>query len=74
MIPGDDRLAAAAARDWSDPRATLFWDGEAVAGRTWGAAQRARAARRCAAVPADAPWRETLETWERGVEPLWDVG
>jgi len=75
MIPGDDRLAAdAAARDWTDPRATLFWDGEHVAGRTWGAAQREHVLPKLLSlVPADAPWRETLETWDPEEEPLWDV-
>ena len=76
MIPGDDRLAAAAAaRDWTDPRATLFWDGEHVAGRTWGAEQREHVLPKLLPlVPADAPWRETLETWDPEEQPLWDVG
>jgi len=76
MIPDDNRAAAVAqARRWSDPRASCFWDGDRVAGRTWGAAQREHVLPRLlAVVPADAPWREALETWDPEEEPLWDVG
>jgi hypothetical protein len=76
MIPGDDRPAAvAAARSWSDPRASCFWDGDRVCGRTWGAAQRERVLPKLLPlVPADAPERETLETWDPEEQPLWDVG
>ena len=76
MVPGDDRAAAVEqARSWSDSRASCFWDGERVAGRTWGAAQREQVLPKLLPqVPADAPWREELETWDPEEQPLWDVG
>jgi hypothetical protein len=75
MVPGDDRRAAVAeaGRD-TDARLRAFWDQDHVAARAWGAGQRERIVPKLLAqTPADAPWRETLESWDPEQQPLWDA-
>ncbi|HEX5010397.1 MAG TPA: hypothetical protein VFY71_08340 [Planctomycetota bacterium] len=75
MVPGDDRAAAAAAPGWSDARASCFWDGERLTGRTWGAAQREQVLPKLLPLlPAGSPEHEQLASWDPDMQPLWDVG
>jgi len=74
MVPGDDRQAAQAAL-LADPRVRCFWDAGHACARAFGAAQRERIVPKLlATLPPDAPWRETLASWDPEQQPLWDAG
>jgi hypothetical protein len=76
ILQGDDRPPAVLqAQRIVDPRVRCFWDADRVAGRLWGAEQREHVLPKLLPlIPADAPWREALETWDPEEQPLWDAG
>ena len=75
MVPGDDRAAAVAESARApDPRRRDFWDADHACAKLWGATHKERIVPRLLALMSpDAPWRESVATWDPEQQPLWDV-